>query len=83
MPLTPTDTPDFPPIRRRGNGRFSAHTGHMDKSGVPKEAQDDALSDGMTGGRQTQPGRPTRGNVAPFTVFFFVFVFVPSREVEF
>ena len=83
MPLTPTDTPDFPPIRRRGNGRFSAHTGRMDKNGVPKEAQDDALSDDTTGGRQTPAGRPTRGNVAPFTVFFFVFVFVPSREVEF
>ena len=42
----------------------------MDKSGVPKEAQDDALSDGMSGGRQTPPGRPTRGNAALTTVFF-------------
>ena len=42
----------------------------MDKSGVPKEAQDDALSDDSTGGRQTPTGRPTRGNVAPMTVFF-------------
>ena len=30
----------------------------MDKSGVPKEAQDDALSDDTTGGRQTPTGRP-------------------------
>ena len=42
----------------------------MNKSGVPKEPQDDALSDDTTGGRQTPTGRPTRGNVLPFTVFF-------------
>ena len=36
---------------------------------MPKEAQDDALSDDTTGGRQTPAGRPTRGNVVPFTVF--------------
>ena len=55
----------------------------MNKSGVPKEAQEDALSDDTTGGRRTPTGRPTRGNVVPLMVFFFVFVFVPSREEEF
>ena len=38
---------------------------------MPKDAQEDALSDDTTGGRQTPTGRPTRGNVSPFTVFFF------------
>ena len=51
----------------------------MDKNGVPKEAQDGALSDDTTGGRQTPTGRPTRGNVAPMKVFFCLF-FLPSRE---
>jgi len=51
----------------------------MDKTGVPKEAQDDALSDDTTGGRKTPPGRPTRGNVAPMRYFVS---FLPSREVE-
>jgi hypothetical protein len=49
----------------------------MNKTGVRKEAQDDALSNGTTGGRQTPTGRPTRGNVAPMMVFF-VFVRVWS-----
>jgi len=52
----------------------------MDKSGVPKEAQDDALSDGMSGGRQTPPGRPTRGNAALTTVFFLAAVFSATRR---
>ena len=43
----------------------------MDKTGVPKEAQDDALSDDITGGRKTPTGRPTRSNVAPMRYFFF------------
>jgi hypothetical protein len=46
---------------------------------VPKEAQEDALSDDTTGGRQTPTGRPTRGNVSPFTVFFLAVVLVLSR----
>ena len=50
----------------------------MDKSGVSKEAQDDALSDDTTGGRQTPTGRPTRGNVAPTTVFYLSFLFAVS-----
>jgi hypothetical protein len=50
----------------------------MDKSGVSKEAQDDALSDGISGGRQTPTGRPTRGNVAPTTVFYLSFLFAVS-----
>ena len=54
----------------------------MNKSGVPKEPQDDALSDDTTGGRRIPTGRPTRGNVVPSMVFF-VYVFVPSREEEF
>jgi hypothetical protein len=37
---------------------------------VPKEAQDDALSNDTTGGRQTPTGRPTRGDKAPMTVLF-------------
>jgi len=51
----------------------------MDKTGVPKEAQDDALSDGMSGGRQTPLGRPTRGNAALTTVFFLA---AASRQPE-
>jgi hypothetical protein len=46
------------------------------QNGVPKEAQDDALSDGTSGGHQTQTGRPTRGDVAPMTVFIL------SRTIE-
>ena len=38
-------------------------TGHINKTRVPKEAQDDALSNGTTGDRQTSTGRPTRGDV--------------------
>jgi hypothetical protein len=55
------------------NGRISAHTGHINKTRVPKEAQDDALSNGTTGDRQTSTGRPTRGDVVRMTVFL-VFV---------
>jgi len=47
--------------------------GRMNKTGVPKEAQDDALSNGTTGGRQTPTGRPTRGDVVRMTVFFVLF----------
>ena len=50
----------------------------MNKTGVPKEAQDDALSNGTTGGHQTSTGRPTRGNVVRMTVFF-VFVWLWSE----
>jgi hypothetical protein len=42
----------------------------MDKSRVPKEAQDDALSDGMSGGRQTPPGRPTKDDAASMAIIF-------------
>ena len=45
----------------------------MNKTGVPKEAQDDALSNGTTGGRQTPTVRPTRGDVVRMTVFFVLF----------
>ena len=55
----------------------------MDKSGVSKEAQDDALSDDTTGGRQTPTGRPTRGNVAPTTVFYLSFLFAVSGGGDF
>jgi len=55
----------------------------MDKTGVPKEAQDDALSDGMSGGRQTPLGRPTRGNAALTTVFFLAAVFSATGEEDF
>ena len=54
--------------RRCSNGRISAHTGHINKTRVPKEAQDDALSNGTTGDRQTSTGRPTRGDVVRMTV---------------
>ena len=59
--------------RRCSNGRISAHTGRINKTRVPKEAQDDALSNGTTGDRQTSTGRPTRGDVVRMTVFL-VFV---------
>lgn len=36
----------------------------MDKSGVSKEAEDDALSDGMSGGYQTPTGRPMEDDAA-------------------
>ena len=39
------------------------HMCAIDKSGVPKEAQDDALSDGINGSRHTPPWRPTRDEV--------------------
>jgi hypothetical protein len=54
--------------RRCSNGRISAHTGRINKTRVPKEAQDDALSNGTTGDRQTSTGRPTRGDVVRMTV---------------
>jgi hypothetical protein len=54
------------------NGPISAHTGPMDKSRVPKEAQDDALSNGMSGGHPTPPGRPTGDDAAPRVIFFCV-----------
>ncbi len=49
----------FPPFSRRENGRISAHKQAKEKSGVPKEAQDDGLSNGISGGRQILPRRPT------------------------
>ena len=55
----------------------------MDKNGVRKEAQDDALSDDISGGRQTPTGRPTRGNVAPTTVFFCLCLFAVSGGEDF
>ena len=49
----------FPPFSRQENGRISAHKRATDKSGVPKEAQDNGLSAGMSYGRQTPPRRPS------------------------
>jgi hypothetical protein len=39
-------------------GCISKHTGAIDKSGVPKEAQDNALSDGIGADCQIPPQRP-------------------------
>ena len=55
----------------------------MNKSGVPKEPQDDALSDDTTGGRRTPTGRPTRGNVVPSMVFFLSLSLCRLGEEEF
>jgi hypothetical protein len=80
MPLTPTDTPNFPPIRLRGDGCIFAHTRPIDKSGVPKEAQDDALSDGMSGDHQTPPGRPTKDDAASIAYLFLAAVLLGTRR---
>jgi hypothetical protein len=53
------ETHRFPPFSRRETGRISAHKHATDKSGVPKEAQDNGLSAGMSYGRQTPPRRPS------------------------
>ena len=55
-------THDFRPLLTTENGRISAHTRPIDKSGVPKEAQDDAPSYDTSGGRRTPPWRPTGGD---------------------
>ena len=55
----------------------------MNKTGVPKEAQDDALSNGTTGGRQTPTGRPTRGDVVRMTVFCLCLGVVGGFEFPF
>jgi hypothetical protein len=47
----------FVPLNH-SNGCISAHTCAIDKNGVPKEAQDDALSDGISADRQIPPQRP-------------------------
>jgi hypothetical protein len=47
----------FVPLNHR-NGCISAHTRATDKSGLPKELQDDALSDGISADRQIPPQRP-------------------------
>jgi hypothetical protein len=47
----------FVPLNHR-NGCISAHMRATDKSGVPKEAQDDALSNGINADRQIPPQRP-------------------------
>ena len=47
----------FVPLNHR-NGCISAHTRAIDKSGVPKEAQDNALSDGISADRQIPPQQP-------------------------
>jgi hypothetical protein len=70
MPLTPTDTPDFPPIRLRGNGSISAHTRPMDKSGVPKEAQDDALSNGRAAAIKLHQGDQRKTMRRRWRIFF-------------
>ena len=41
------------------------------------------VSNGTTGGRQTPTGRPTRGNVAPTTVFYLSFLFAVSGGGDF
>jgi hypothetical protein len=46
----------FVPLNNR-NGCISTYTHATDKSGVPKEAQDDALSDGISADRQIPPPR--------------------------
>ena len=48
----------FVPLNHRNGCCISAHTRATDKSGVPKEAQDDALSDGISSDLQIPPQRP-------------------------
>jgi hypothetical protein len=47
----------FVPLNHR-NGCISAHMRATDKSEAPNEAQDDALSDGISSDRQILPQRP-------------------------
>ena len=64
----------IPPIRRRENGCFSAHTGRINKNGVPKEAQDNALSNNISGA-VAAPSKPyALNNVedASRVIFFLV-----------
>jgi len=54
----PRNTP-ISTIFTSGDGRISALMRATDKSGVPKETQDNGLSASMSYGRQTPPRRPS------------------------
>ena len=60
QPLT-QNTP-ISTIFTTGEWLYSPHTRATDKSGVPKEAQDNGLSAGMSYGHQTLPRRPSGRN---------------------
>ena len=69
-------------VAQTGNGCISEHTHAIDKSGVPKEAQDDALSDGVSGSHQTPPERPTKDDAASMAYLFLApYFFVKTKSV--
>ena len=77
MPTPPWFHPNFP---RRRNGCSSPHTRAILPNLIPNEGQDNALSNGINGGRQTPPRQPTRQEMASTGDIFFLFVFLPQTE---
>jgi hypothetical protein len=74
----------FNSILRWENGRNSSHTRPILEMLVPKEAQDDALSNGMGGGRRIPPQEPIdkrreEASMSDVFLFFFLLSFCDCR----
>ena len=67
---------------RRENGRISAQTGHINKTGVPKEAQDNVLSNGTSGRHQTPTGRLMGQDTVSMGFFLSVLVFLKPSGID-
>ena len=59
----PRFPPDFP-LYVDGEMDVAPHTRAISPNLVPNKRQDNALSDGINGGRQTPPRQPTRREMA-------------------
>jgi hypothetical protein len=63
-----------------GEMDIAPHTRAILPNLVSEEAQDDALSVGISGRRQTPPQQPTRQEEASTSDILFLFVFLPWTE---